>query len=236
MKEHLALLQARMQSTRLPEKMTKDLEGKRVIDHMIELVKKSKKIDKIVLATSDNKKDDIFEEICNKHKIEIFRGSENDVLSRLYLAAKKHNADIIIRICADNLFLNVDLMDNMVDELIEKKYDYITDSHDKGAPSGTLSEVMTLNALEKAFKESKKENEREHVTPYIREHPELFNIKFFEVPLWLKRKNIRLTYDTAEDLQLIRLLYKKFYNEGNIDLKEVISYLDKNPQLVEMNQ
>jgi spore coat polysaccharide biosynthesis protein SpsF len=232
----LALIQARMGSTRLKEKMIKEIEGKTIIGHMIELVKKSGKIDKIVLATSTNKKDDIFEEICKEHRIDIFRGNENDVLSRLYLAAKKYNATIVVRICADNPFLDTKAIEGMINELVEKRYDYITNYHEKGAPSGTVSEVLTFDALEKAFKEAKKENEREHVTPFIRENPGIFKIKYAEVPEWLQRQNIRLTYDTEKDLELIRILYEKFYENGEIDLKKVINFLDKNPALIKLNQ
>lgn len=233
----VGIIQVRMGSTRFPRKAMAIVEGKPVIQHIIDLVKNSKKIDKIVIATSKNKKDDTIASFAKKTNIACFRGSEENVLDRIYKTAKKYNVGAVVRICADNLFLDVETMDKMIDELIGKRYDYITNACEKGLPLGTVSEVVSMKALEIAWKKAKRSYQREHVTPFIKESPKIFKIKYFEVPKWLQRQDIKLALDTKKDIDLIRILYKRFYEENKLfNLKLIINFLDKNPAIKKINQ
>lgn len=232
----IGIIQARMGSTRLPGKTMKKIDGKPFLEYVIKSIKLSKKLDKIVIATSNNPKDDIIEKFALKNNILIFRGSEEDVLDRMYKAAKKYNADFIVRLCADNLFLNFEIMDKMIDLAIKEKYDFVNDVYGNPTPNGIVSEVLNMKALETMWKKAEKKHQREHITQYIVENPSLFKIKNFDVPKWLQRNDIKLALDTKEDLKLLKILYFKFYkNKDEYNLKEIIEFLDKNQNIKNIN-
>jgi spore coat polysaccharide biosynthesis protein SpsF len=232
----IGIIQARMGSTRLPGKTMTEIDGKPFLEHVIKSIRLSKKLNKIVIATSDNPKDDIIEKFAIEKNIPFFRGSEKDVLDRFYKTAKKYDVDFIVRLCADNLFLNFQVMDEMIDTALKEKYGYVNDVYGYPTPNGIVSEVLSMKALEIMWKNAKEEHQREHITQYIIENPEKFKIKNFEIPKWLQRKDIRLTLDTKKDLELLKILYTKFYkNKDKYDLKEIIEFLDKNPEIKNIN-
>lgn len=240
----IGIIQARMGSTRLPGKTMTNIDGKPFLYYVIKSIKLSKRLDKIVIATSTNAKDDIIERFGIENDIPVFRGSEEDVLDRMYKAAKKYNPDFVVRLCGDNIFLNFEAMDKMIEIALKDNYDYVNDFyskyvnevHDTPTISGIVSEVLSMKALETMWKSAKKQEQREHITKYIVENPEKFKIKNFDIPKWLQRKDIRLTLDTEEDLKLIKILYSKFYkNKDKFDLKEIVDYLDKNPEIRNIN-
>lgn len=226
----VAIIQARMGSTRLPHKTMAELAGKPLLWHIIERLKTSKEINDIVVATSNSSKDDVIANFCKKHNIKIFRGDEKDVLNRIYLAAKQIKADIVARICADNPFLDIESLDGMIAVLIKQNLDYSSNVYEKGAPHGTVSEVMTFSALEKLEKEAKDPASREHVTVFIRNNPQRFKTENYEVKPQIQRTDISFEINTAEDLEKVRKIYGALYKGKPIPLTEAIRFLDAAPR------
>jgi len=228
----VGIVQARVGSTRLPNKVIKKLGNKTIIEILLNRLTKSKTINRIVIATTTKKEDDIIEKIALNSGFEVFKGSEKDVLDRYYNAAIEYNAGIIVRITADNPLTDVDLIDSQVESLIESSYDYVTA---KGIILGLGSEVFTLNTLKKAWENAKEKYQREHVTPYIYENPEMFKLGYVNPPDLLKREDIRLTIDTIEDFKLYQELYNHLGDLENADIQKIIKFLDKNPKIKEIN-
>jgi len=228
----VGIVQARLGSTRLPNKVIKKLGNKTILEILLNRLTKSKTINRIVIATTTKKEDDIIEKIALNSGFEVFKGSEKDVLDRYYNAAIEYNAGIIVRITADNPLTDVDLIDSQVESLIESSYDYVTA---KGIILGLGSEVFTLNTLKKAWENAKEKYQREHVTPYIYENPEMFKLGYVNPPDLLKREDIRLTIDTIEDFKLYQELYNHLGDLENADIQKIIKFLDKNPKIKEIN-
>lgn len=231
----VAIIQARMGSTRLPGKVVKEIEGKSLLEHLIERLRTAKKVNSIVVVTSRKAENQIIQEICRKNGIKCYMGSEEDVLRRYYEAAREEQANIIVRVTADNPLTDAEQIDRMIAHHLKTHADYTHNKHEKGVPFGAGAEVISFSALAKAHAEGKKPYEREHVTPFIIRHPNLFKIEVVDAPLPIRRPEIRITVDTAEDLELIRRIYKRLYKKGKtFKLAEVIRLLDENLQLKEV--
>jgi spore coat polysaccharide biosynthesis protein SpsF (cytidylyltransferase family) len=230
-----AIIQARMGSTRLSGKVMLEISGKPVLWHVINRVSKSKLIDGLVVATTINKEDDIIEKFCNQNSIPVFRGSEDDVLDRYYQCARKFGIKNIVRITAD-----CPLHDPLVIDLVIERYrlgncDYVSNADPPTYPDGIDVEVLSFDVLEKAWRNASLISEREHVTPYIRKHSDLFRIN--NVANEEDLSTYRWTLDQAEDFEFIQKIYKKF-EELNIDefcIKDIIGLLEKNPELTSIN-
>lgn len=235
-KKVLAIVQARVTSTRLPGKVLMDIEGKPFIWHVLERLKHAKKIDEIVLAIPDTKENDILETFAKDNKIQYFRGSENNLLERYYLSAKKLGANIIVRIPSDNALIDPRIVDVVIERHLNSDADYTSNVLEKTFPVGLHTEVFNFDALEKAYNEAKEEYEKEHATPYIYRHPEIFKLQSVTAEGKLRRPEIRLTTDTEKDLKLIREIYKNLYIAGKIFYaEEIIDLLDKYPDLIKIN-
>lgn len=234
-----AIIQARVGSTRLPNKIFNTIKGKPILWHVINRVSFSKNIDKIVVATTDLKEDDITEQFCKENKIQFYRGSSDDVLSRYYEAAKKFNADLIIRITSDCPVIDPIILDKMLInffELYEKeKIDYMSNTIVRTFPRGLDAEIFPFNVLEKTYNEAKQDYEREHVTPYIYQHPEIFEIKNFGNDRDYSFH--RWTVDTIEDFQLIEEIYEALYKENDIFyFEDILRLFEQKPDLIKINQ
>ena len=165
-----------------------------------------------------------------------FRGDESNVLARFYEAATEFNSKFILRVCCDNPLTDPKIIDKLAQRWLEANADYGATSIKRTFPLGIDLEVFTFNALQRAFQNAKLDYEREHVTPYIYEHPELFTIRFVEAQGKLRRPDLRLTVDTEEDLQLMREIFKRLYNNKTIfSTEKVIDLLDEHPKLLEIN-
>ncbi|MCD4704844.1 glycosyltransferase family protein [bacterium] len=233
----ICIIQARTGSSRLKNKIFLDLEGKPVLSRVIDRVSKSKLIDKIVIASPESVENNIIEEFVNKNypKVGVSRGSENDVLDRYYQAAKKFNAEIIVRITSDCPLMDTEILDKVIKKFIEKKVDYVANVLGKRTyPRGLDVEVFAFKTLEKIWKEAKDSEDREHVTLYLRKRPELFltyNVENDE-----DYSKYRLTLDEDGDYKLISLIYKNLLiKDENFDLKDIIKLLKTGPKLAEIN-
>ena len=204
-----AIIQARMGSFRFPGKMNEMLGGHTILEWVIYRVKKSKLTNKIILATTTNKIDEIFLSFKKKYKIEIFCGSENNVLDRFYKAALKHEVDDIIRVCADNPFIDHIQIDDLINFYNNSNCDYCSNNQDyrnSGYPDGFGAEILSFNTLKKIKKEALRDNYKEHLTLYIKDNPEKFRINVMRAKDNLNYPNLRFDVDTKEDLKKMKFL------------------------------
>jgi spore coat polysaccharide biosynthesis protein SpsF len=233
-----------MGSKRLPGKALMKISGKPMLEHIIDRLKTSKTIDSIIVATTTQKRDEEIIELAKTCGVNYFAGDEDDVLGRFVKAADKGEADIIVRVTSDNPLIDVPSLDNMVKTHIERKVDYTFNINDtslnfykNGIALGLGAEVVSADALRKVFTLAKKPYQREHVTIFMEEHPELFKILHVKAPSVLQKPNIRLTVDTKEDLQLVRKIYTKLYQESKVvDSRQAVRFLEENPELLEINK
>lgn len=232
----VCIVQARVGSTRLPGKVLKKICGKTVLEHVINRLKLVSNIDEIVIATTIGEKDNVIVDEAIRLGVKCFRGSENDVLSRYHFAAKESNADIVVRVTSDCPLLDSDVCRKVIDYLKNNsEYDYVSNTIKRSYPRGLDVEVFSVNAIERTYKEAKKDYEKEHVTPYIWQNEEKFKVA--QIIDTIDNSNLRLTLDTKEDFELIKYIYENLYRDGQIfRLKEVLELYKKNPKIFEINR
>lgn len=231
------LVQARLGSTRLPQKIIRPFfQGKSILELMVEKLKQFPEAE-IIIATSLLEQNNKIENLCNNLGVNCFRGNENDVLKRFIDAAQKFSISKIIRVCSDNPFLDIDAIDKLLEMSKISDADYI--SFDiAGTPSikthfGFWTEYVTLGALKKVQAMTDESIYHEHVTNYIYSHPDSFNIKWIKVASEIAdRKDIRLTIDTQNDFDRASNVYEHF-NGNPVRLSELIRFLDQDNYILE---
>ena len=232
MLKNFAIIQARMSSTRLPGKVLLPLSDKPVLEHVIQRVRNCKLVDKVVVATTVHDSDDIIENWCKKNNFNYYRGSLEDVLDRFYKVASQYKAENILRITADCPVIDSGIIDEVIEKYHEGNFDFYGLSGE--FPDGLDCSMFSFKALETAWKNSKLQSEREHVGPYIANHPELFAIGGYE-----KFKNLghlRLTLDDPRDYQLLSTIFNKLYDLDNFFNHEmIINLLNESPALLKIN-
>ena len=209
---NLAIVQARMTSSRLPGKVLSDICGKPSLQRMLERINMASSIDKVVVATTINASDNLIVELCEKLKVDIFRGDEDDVLGRFCGAAEVAEAEIVIRLTADCPMIDPDVIDEVVSAFSINNHDYLSNTIDRTYPDGLDIEVMSIDALREAHKKAVAPFLREHVTPYISgRRPDLGagDFRVGQIRFVADFSHIRWTLDTKEDLQRIRSLVSK---------------------------
>lgn len=232
----VAIVQARTGSTRLPNKVLKKLMDKTVLGHDIERLKQSKKIDEIVIATTLSSNDDPIVKEALKYGVRYFRGSEDDVLSRYYWAAKENASDLVVRVTSDCPLIDPIIADQVIDYYLNNDFDIVTNAgnvlSERTYPRGLDVEVFSFAKLEEAFNNASKQYEREHVTPYIYETSQ----KVYYYKNNIDYSKYRWTLDTDEDYALILEVYKALYNgEHNFYFKEILQLFIEQPQLALIN-
>jgi spore coat polysaccharide biosynthesis protein SpsF (cytidylyltransferase family) len=232
----VAIVQARMGSSRLPGKVLADIAGHPMLWHVVTRTRQAKLVDRIVVATSTRQADDAVAEFCVAHGIDSYRGNETDVLDRYYQAARAHGADIIVRITADCPLIDPVVIDLAIARLVAPctNVDYVsTDLPQPTYPRGLDVEVMAAAALERAWEEDHDSVSREHVTPYIYRHPTLFRLG--GVPNPVDHSHHRWTVDTTDDLELVRQVFSAFERD-DFTWMEVFELLVDRPELIALNQ
>ena len=202
----IALIQARMGSTRLPGKIMKTVDSKPMISLLLERLSEVKKIDKVVIATSNRVENDHFIDYLKQIEVDFFRGSEHDVLDRFYNAAKAFRADMIVRITADCPLVDPKLIDDIIDFALKNKKDYCSNVIPPTYPDGQDVEIFTYGSLEKCWNEATIKSDREHVTTYIRKNATHNGKNLFSSINYPHSENlshIRMTVDEPEDLDCI---------------------------------
>jgi len=225
------LITARLKSERLPFKIIKDLNGKTVIERLIDRIKEIKDITDIVLCTSTNSQDKPLVDIAQKNNIYYFNGDEEDVLKRLLDAAKFYELYYFLVITADNPLITIHYSNLIVDEIKRNKYDFIKL---EGLPLGVATYGMRVKALEVVCKI--KTIMDTEIWGYLINRPEVFDIKAIKITDKLNKPELRLTLDYDEDYELIRNIYYNVPFKKVLNLYNVIDYLDKNPEIAKINQ
>lgn len=228
----VAIVQARMTSTRLPGKVMMEICGKPVIHHVAGRLRRSSLIDKVTVATTTEATDDVIGKWCAEAGIDCHRGSLEDVLDRFYHAAKKTGAGTIVRITADCPLIDPGIVDIVIEEYARTGCDYaVTDST---LPDGLDAEVFSFDALERAHREARLSSEREHVTPYIWKRPDVFSV--YRVAGGRDLSHMRWTVDDERDFLFVTKIFEGFGCTGRVfAMGEILSYLEKNPGLLSIN-
>jgi spore coat polysaccharide biosynthesis protein SpsF len=228
------VIQARMQSTRLPGKVLKKVLDKPLLFYLIERLRSVANADRIVVATTQSKADDAIASYCKRNDIIFYRGDEKDVLGRYCEAAKKNHADIVVRITADCPLIDPAVVDKVIKFFLDHNFDYVGNTLSLTFPRGMDTEVFSMKTLEEADLAAKLESEREHVTLYIYRHPERF--KLANVSYVQDKSDYRLTVDTKEDFDLIKKIIEKLYTQNpDFTLEDILNLLEKNPKLSNIN-
>lgn len=230
----VAIIQARMGSTRLPGKVMELIAGETMLARVVKRTRRASLIDSVVVATTMERMDELIVEECNKLEAPVFRGKEDDVLDRYYRTALACHAENVVRITADCPLIDPVEIDKVVKEFLNQKPDYASNSLERTYPRGLDTEVMTIGALAKAWQEAPEYYQRAHVTPYIYQNPKLF--KLCSVKADEDYSTHRWTVDTPEDLAFVQAVYQQFGNGDGFCWKDVLEVLEREPQLMELNR
>ena len=235
MKKVVAIIQARMGSTRLPGKVLKEIVGKPMLWHVINRVKNAKELDDIVIATTNLKEDTQILDLASEIGVKTYAGSESDILDRYYQAAIMSKADVIVRITADCPLADPNVINKVVRYYLSNDFDYVSTSIKPTYPDGIDVEVFSFASLEKAWVEAKLASEREHVTPYIWKNPSIFIIRNFENEDDISY--MRWSVDEQRDLEFMREVYSKLYAKDTLFyMEDVLDLLRKKPELTDINK
>ena len=231
----LAIIQARMNSSRLPNKMLADIGGKPMLSHVIDRTMESKLIDKLSVATTTDVTDDSIDDFCKTNKVHVYRGSEDDVLDRFYNLARLQKADDIVRITGDCPFVDPEIIDEVITVYKDGNYDYVTNSMRYTYPDGLDVEIFSYEALQKAWENSTSLREREHVVSYFK-YSGLFKIRNVMNPDPVKHE-YRWSVDQPADLRFVREVYSQLVSQGNLEFRmnDILKLLSENPHILDIN-
>jgi spore coat polysaccharide biosynthesis protein SpsF len=229
----VAIIQARMGSTRLPGKVLKDLEGETVLARVVNRLRRARLVDEVLVATTDRAPDDAIVAECRRLSAAVSRGAQDDVLDRYFRAAQLAGADVVVRITSDCPLIDPEITDKTIAAFMEARPDYASNALARTYPRGLDTEIMSAAALGRAWQEARKPHEREHVTPYFYEHPAEF--KLLSVTGDADYSAHRWTVDTAEDLALMQAIYARLKDRPMFLWRDVLDLLDREPGLVELN-
>ncbi len=235
----LAIVQARMGSTRLPGKVMKSLCGMSVLGHILHRLRRAKRLDGIVVATSRLSRDDVVAEEAVRHGAEIYRGDERDVLARYHEAARHFGAEWVVRVTADCPLVDPELVDAMLAKLgqhlaVGERIGFFSNTRPPTYPRGLDLEIFPRWALQQAHEQARQDYQREHVTPFIIEHPQFFPPRNFTAGE--DRSHLRWTLDTPEDWLFFQAVYQALYRQGEIITTDaVMGLLARQPQLTALN-
>ena len=230
----VAIVQARMGSTRLPGKVLKDLAGETMLARVIGRLHRAKRIDEVLVATTGESADDAIVDECRKLLIEVSRGDQDDVLDRYFKAAEFASADVVVRITSDCPLIDPEITDKTIARFLDELPDYASNTIVRTYPRGLDTEVMSFFALSRAWQKAQKPYEREHVTPYLHDHPSEFRLvsvvgdRDYSAHRW--------TVDTPGDFLFVQAVYNRLKSEGIFSWREVLDLLDREPELADLNR
>lgn len=229
----LCIVQARMQSRRLPGKVMKEIFGKPIIGYMLDRLEYSQNIDKTIVATSNDQSNDVLCEYLRSRGTEVFRGSEDNVLERFYFAANKFQTKGVMRLTADCPLIDPKICDTLINLFIKKKLDYITTG--PSIAEGLDGEIFTFEVLKEMYEKATLKSEMEHVTQYVHNHRDQFNI--FKYESEQDHSQYRIVVDEPEDFEVVKNIIEHFCREEDrlFHFGEIKEYLDENPKIREKN-
>jgi spore coat polysaccharide biosynthesis protein SpsF len=230
----VAVLQARLSSSRLPGKVLKPILGEPMLLRQIERVSRCNRLDALVVATSDHAADDAIETLCRSSRVACFRGSLDDVLARLHAAASAQHARHVVRLTADCPLADPRVIDDVIALHLETGADYTSNVLPPTYPDGLDVEVMRAEVLSEAAREARLPSEREHVTYFIQERPGRYKLRNLARPDDLSA--LRWTVDEPRDLSFVEAVYARLYR-GNacFSTEDILQLLDREPQLRDVN-
>lgn len=236
----VATIEARMGSSRLPGKSMKKILGKPLLEFMIERVKLSKMTNSIVIATTYNVSDNAIEDLAKSMEVNCFRGSEDDVLKRVLEAAESVNGDAILELWGDCPLIDPQVLDNLITFYMKNNFDCVgtvLPNFTKTYPLGISALLFSTKILRDVDKLTQKPDDRENVSNYIYEHPEKYTLAPLQCPGELNYPNLRLVVDEQNDFNLIKIILENLYPKNScFSTSDVISFLNANPQLKELNK
>lgn len=228
----LAIVQARMSSTRFPGKVLKDLQGKPMITRQLERVARATSIDQIVVATSQQHEDDELARILETQGIDVVRGPLDDVLARFIAAIDRYQPDVVVRVTADCPLISPSVIDLVVESFHAGEADYVSNTMAPTFPDGLDVEVVTPRALQYVHESSVDPHEREHVTLGVYRRGDRFAIENVPNPSGADHSDLRWTVDTAEDFIFVESIYNSFFpGQPNFDYHDVLTLLEHRPAL-----
>ncbi len=221
----IAIIQARTGSKRFPKKVLKKINRITLLDHVLERLKYSKKIKRIIVATSTKKADDIIEKISINKKISCYRGSENNVLKRYIDCCKYFKVNDLIRLTADDPFIDPNIIDKLIIKFKKGKYDFVSNTPNKTFPLGLDATVVKYKVLSEILNLTKKKSHLEHVVTYLFENKNKYKYFYFD-----RNKDrysqMRWTIDYPSDLLFAKRIYKELHKKNKVFLfKDIVNYL-----------
>lgn len=233
----VAIIEARMGSTRRPGKTMAEIMGRPMLELLIERLKKSKLLDGIVVATTTKEEDGVIEDLTKRLDVECYRGSSEDVLGRVLDAVKVYDVDLIIEITGDCPLTDPEIVDRVITLYLEGDYDYVTSGLECPLPRGLVVQVFSAKILEEVELLTRGDPVyREHVSLYIYERPKKYKLQYLQVPQELRKPNLRLVVDTEQDITLMKEIFNELYfKKKNFSVRDVIQLLDVKPELVKIN-
>lgn len=237
----VAIIQARLGSTRLPGKVLLPIAGKPMLWHVVERTRGARLVDEVVVATSDLADDDAIAAFGAANSVPVFRGSETDVLDRYYRAALEHNADAVVRVTGDCPLLAPEVTDAVVAAYENGHYDHVGATAGSAAralgwtgfPEGAGSACFSMRALEESWSEAVEPDDREHVATYMLRHPERF--KCLYISPREDRSHLRWTVDTVDDLEMVRAVYGALFHGSLLRSSDVLDYMSVHPEVPAIN-
>ena len=234
----VAIIQARMGSSRLPGKVLKDIGGAPMLQRVVVRARRARSLGRVVVATTTDPGDDPLAAFCRRQGFPVFRGHPYDVLDRYYQTAKYFDAEVVVRLTADCPVIDPREIDRTVSAFLAAKVDFAANRlpppWHRTTPIGMDTEVVTFPALERAWREAEAKYAREHVMPYLYEEAGRFNTLLVDHDPDLG--DLRLTVDTPEDLELVRKVFSYFGNSDEFTMGEMVTLLDSHPELRQLNE
>ncbi|HEX6037057.1 glycosyltransferase family protein [Longimicrobium sp.] len=231
----VALVQARMGSTRLPGKVLLDLGGEPVLARVMDRLGRARSLDAVVVATTLEPEAARIVELCGERGWAVTRGSTEDLLDRYHHAAREHGAQVVVRVTSDCPLIDPEVVDRVVEAfLADPSLDYCSNTiPPRTFPRGLDTEAFSFAALERAWREDDRPDWREHVTPYLYRNPDRFRLRV--VTDEVDRSDMRWTVDTPEDLAFARTVYAHFGNGDAFGWRDVLAALEAHPDWARIN-
>ncbi|MEQ8228971.1 MAG: glycosyltransferase family protein [Rhodospirillales bacterium] len=225
-----ATIQARMTSSRLPGKVLMPAAGKPLLHHMVERLHKVTAIDKVIIATTTNSEDDPVAELAEKTGAGLYRGSEDDVLSRVLDATVAHGTDILVQTTGDCPLIDPEIIGQVIDHYVATECDYTSNTLIRSYPIGMDTQIYRRTVLEDVASRTQDPVDREHVSAYIYHHPERYSLSNLHAPDDMTDPMLRLTLDTPEDYEVIWRIYEALYPANpDFTLADILALLKRNP-------
>ncbi|MFH1373078.1 MAG: glycosyltransferase family protein [bacterium] len=232
----VVIVQARMTSTRLPGKVIKQILGRPMFEYQLERLLRVRCADELVVACTTNVTDEPIVDLCRRMGVAVFRGAEEDVLSRYHETARIHQADLVTRVSADCPLIDPQVIDTVIEKYGDTagKYDYVSNTLKRTYPRGMDCEMFSYRVLDEAFISATTRPEREHVTPFIYRQPERYRLA--NVSLGKDHSHHRWTVDTAEDFELARRIIEALYPaKATFTLDDCLRLLELHPDWAAIN-